>query len=373
MSLFKRNDSSYWWVRFIYNGRRIQHSTGTADQAKAQEYHDKLKASLWDQERLGVKPRRTWNEAVVKYLAETSHKASQSDDKTHLRWVDRFLNGVMLDRIDRELLDRIMTARKAEGVANSTVNRTLEVVRAVLRRAAFDWDWIAKAPRVRMLPEPKRRIRWLTREEADRLIGALPEHLAAMARFSLETGLRRANVTGLLWSQVDLTRRTAWVHADQAKARKAIAVPLSATAVIVIREQIGKHSTHVFSFRGRPVRQVNTKAWRQALKRVRYRRLSLARSAAYLGELACAGGNAVASAARVGRLASARDGVEVRASRQRPSCAVRRPHVRLAARERRGSGYVFGYRHQMRRACDHRKPLKIWRARQDSNPRPPGS
>jgi integrase len=38
--------------------------------------------------------------------------------------------------------------------------------------------------------------------------------------------------------------------------------------VIVIREQIGKHSTHVFSFRGRPVRQVNTKAWRQALKRV---------------------------------------------------------------------------------------------------------
>jgi integrase len=268
MSLFKRNDSSYWWVRFIHNGRRIQHSTGTADQAKAQEYHDKLKASLWDQERLGVKPRRTWNEAVVKYLAETSHKASQSDDKTHLRWVDRFLNGVMLDRIDRELLDRIMTARKAEGVANSTVNRTLEVVRAVLRRAAFDWDWIAKAPRVRMLPEPKRRIRWLTREEADRLIGALPEHLAAMARFSLETGLRRANVTGLLWSQVDLTRRTAWVHADQAKARKAIAVPLSATAVIVIREQIGKHSTHVSSFRGRPVRQVNTKAWRQALKRV---------------------------------------------------------------------------------------------------------
>jgi len=110
-----------------------------------------------------------------------------------------------------------MTARKAEGVANSTVNRTLEVVRAVLRRAAYDWDWITKAPRVRMLPEPKRRIRWLTREEADRLIGAISEHLAAMARFSLETGLRRSNVTGLLWSQVDLTRRTAWVHADQAK------------------------------------------------------------------------------------------------------------------------------------------------------------
>lgn len=40
--------------------------------------------------------------------------------------------------------------------------------------------------------------------------------------------MRRSKVTGLLWSQVDLTRRTPWIHADRAKARKAIAVPLSA-------------------------------------------------------------------------------------------------------------------------------------------------
>jgi integrase len=118
-----------------------------------------------------------------------------------------------------------------------------------------------------MLPEPKRRIRWLTRDEADRLVAALPEHLAAMAKFSLETGLRRANVTGLQWSQIDLARRTAWIHADQAKARRAIAVPLSGAAVIVIRHQLGKHAVNVFSYRGKPVRQVNTKAWRSGLQR----------------------------------------------------------------------------------------------------------
>ncbi|MGA7178389.1 MAG: tyrosine-type recombinase/integrase [Thiobacillaceae bacterium] len=45
-------------------------------------------------------------------------------------------------------------------------------------------------------------------------------------------------------------------------------IPLSAAAVIVIREQIGKHSTHVFSYRSRSVMQVNTKAWRRALAKV---------------------------------------------------------------------------------------------------------
>ena len=158
-----------------------------------------------------------------------------------------------------------MAARMAEQVKNSSVNRVMEVVRVILRRAVNEWEWLDRFPRIRMLPEPTRRIRWITHEEANRLIRFLPGHLAVMTRFSLETGLRRANVTGLLWSQVDLARRTAWIHPDQAKARKAIAVPLSTIAVEIIREQQGKHPDRVFSYCGRPVTQVNTKAWRNAL------------------------------------------------------------------------------------------------------------
>jgi integrase len=208
-----------------------------------------------------------WNEAVLKYLEETSHKATQGDDKAHLRWLDPYLDGVNLASIDRARLDQIIGSRKAEGVSNATVNRTLEVVRAVLRKAAYEWEWIDKAPRLRMLPEPKRRIRWITREEAARLLAELPKHLRAVAEFSLETGLRKSNVTGLEWSQVDLSRRCAWIHPDQAKARRAIAVPLSKRAVEVLREQKGKHRKVVFTYAKRPIRQVNTKAWRAALKR----------------------------------------------------------------------------------------------------------
>ena len=267
MSLYRRKDSPFWWVKINHKHGCLQRSTGTSDRRRAQEYHDKLKAALWDQERLGVKPRHTWNDAVVRFVAETSHKASSACDKLHLRWLDRYLNGVDLRTIDRDWLDRLTAAKRDEGVSNASVNRMLEVVRAILRKAAYEWEWLDRAPLVRMLPEPKRRIRWITHEEAEGLIEELPVHLAAMARFSLETGLRKANVTGLEWSQVDLARRTAWVHPDQAKARKAIAVPLSSQAMVVLRKQQGKHPQYVFTYRGRPVRQVNTKAWRAALKR----------------------------------------------------------------------------------------------------------
>jgi integrase len=83
----------------------------------------------------------------------------------------------------------------------------------------------------------------------------------------LTTGLRKCNVTGLQWTQVDLVRQLAWIHPDQAKARKAIAVPLNAEAVLIVRRQTGKHPTHVFCYLGKVVNQVNTKAWVTALKR----------------------------------------------------------------------------------------------------------
>ena len=268
MSLYKRKDSSIWWVRFTHKGQRVQQSSGTPIREKAKEYEAKLKSSLWEQERLGAKPIYRWDDAVVRYLGETKHKASQVSDIYHLRWLDQYLNGIELQAIKRGLLDKISAAKQAEGVENSTVNRVQEVIRAILRKACNQWEWLDRVPSVHMLPEPIKRVRWLTRHEANKLIAALPPHLADIARFSLETGLRRSNVTGLQWSQVDLVRRTAWIHPDQAKARKAIPVPLSNVAVLTLQKQIGKHQANVFTYNGMPVTHVNTKAWHKALKRV---------------------------------------------------------------------------------------------------------
>jgi len=268
MSLYKREDSTVWWVRFTHKGNRIQQSSGTSERVKAEEYEAKLRSSLWEQDRLGAKPIYTWDDAVVRYVRETKHKASQVSDIYHLRWLDKYLNGVELQTIKRDMLDKITAAKQAEGVENSTVNRVQEVIRAILRKACNEWEWLDRVPAVRMLPEPIKRVRWLTRYQADTLITELPPHLADMVRFSLETGLRRSNVTGLKWSQVDLARKTAWIHPDEAKARKAIPVPLSIAAVEVLRKQIGKHQINVFTYNGNTVHQVNTKAWHKALERV---------------------------------------------------------------------------------------------------------
>ena len=266
MSLSKRGGT--WWIDIATpSGRRVRKSTGTAIRAHAQELHDRLKAESWRIDKLGDRPRRTWNDAAVRWLKEASHKATIKMDKAHLRWLDKYLGGKQLESINRTMVDRLTDARIAEGVSNASVNRMLEVVRVILRRCANQWEWIDRAPQVRMLKENTRRVRFLQREEAQRLLSELPEHLSEMVAFSLATGLRKANVTGMQWSQVDLERRMAWIHPDQAKARRAIPVPLNEEAVSIIRRQEGKNRTHVFSYMGKPITQVNTKAWYAALIR----------------------------------------------------------------------------------------------------------
>lgn len=267
MSLYKRGN--YWWLNITKpNGERVRYPAKTTDRKAALELHDRLKAEYWRTKQLGEKPRYTWQEAVNRWLNENEHKASLKDDVFHLRWLHNHLFDKCLDEILRDDIDRIRHARLSDGVSNATVNRLLEVLRALLNRAYKEWEWIDSVPYVRLLPEPKRRIRWLTEDEAARLIKALPEHIASMVRFSLATGLRESNVTQIEWSQVDLNRKCAWIHADQAKAKKAIPVPLNARAMDVLKSQLGKDAQYVFTYKNKPVAKANNHAWRKALKRV---------------------------------------------------------------------------------------------------------
>ena len=269
MSLYRRKDSPFWWVKLPPiqgESKPLQQSTGTADKRLAQQVRDRLAAARWEQERLGQKAPHTWEEAVVRWLLETKHKATHADDKAKLRWLDPYLGGKLLDEIDRTLVDRIKFDREKIATAGTT-NRYLALIRAILRRACNEWEWIERVPKFKLFREAEGRVRSLNPQEFERLHRELPAHLADMAMFSVATGLRQANVKGLSWQYVDMERKHAWVPGSQHKNGKPHSVPLNEMALTVLRKQLGKHPTRVFTFRGQPISQVNTKAWTAALSR----------------------------------------------------------------------------------------------------------
>lgn len=265
MSLIKRGNT--WWIDFATPaGERIRRTTGTSNKAQAQELHDKLKMEAWRVQKLGDKPRHTWDDAGHKWLVETDHKKTHREDAKKLVWLQQFFRGRILADIGRDEIAAIGEYKRLES-SGPTANRYLALIRSILRKACLEWEWIDKAPKVRLYKEAKRRVRWITPEQAKQLLKELPFHQRDITLFALSTGLRQANVIELAWEQVDLKRCTAWIPGDKAKGKEDIHISLSQFSVELLQRQLGKHKERVFTYAGKPIGQVNTKAWRSALKR----------------------------------------------------------------------------------------------------------
>jgi integrase len=117
-----------------------------------------------------------------------------------------------------------------------------------------------------MLKEPRRRVRFLRREEADRLIEALPEHMKPIVEFALATGCRAGEILGLEWSRVDLDRKVAWLDHGTTKSGDGRGIPLNAGAVAALESTRGHHPRWCFTFSGKRIQKSST-AWDKGKER----------------------------------------------------------------------------------------------------------
>jgi integrase len=80
----------------------------------------------------------------------------------------------------------------------TTVNKEVALLKAMLNRA-IAWGLLDTNPilRVKKLPEPEGRVRYLAPEEIERLLAACPPHLRPIVVCALHTGMRRGEILGL--------------------------------------------------------------------------------------------------------------------------------------------------------------------------------
>ncbi len=266
LGIYRRHDSRYWWIAAtLPNGRRLRASSRTENRQEAELLLAKLKIDAFRAHHFGIKPQRTWKEAVVRYLSTKRHLRSYSTCQSVLRGLDPYLGSLVLSQITGDAIQTIVEDRFKRGNEPATINRLLSVLRNLLRTARDEWQWIETFPRIRLLPGEIQRDRWLTREQAERLIVAAKPHLRALIRFALATGCRAREITGLEWDRVDLRRATAWIN--ETKNGSPRGVPLNQDALEVLSAQVGKHPIFCFTYRGQPIAwELTNSAWHHALR-----------------------------------------------------------------------------------------------------------
>lgn len=250
--LYQREEGGIWYVNIRHAGHRVRRSTGEHDRAKAQAIYNQIYVELVQS--VPVLDEHSWGEAVLEWAKARPRSES---DLLSLKKFARYFPDRGLSTVDRDDVHEALSFCKTDG----TYTRYRTTIAAVLNLAVEN-RWLKEAPKLKERKTRAAKTRdWLTREQWVDLYNNLPVHQRAPAEFAVETGLRQANVLGLQWKQIDIGRGVCWVEAEDAKGGKALTVPLSDRAILIlqtIHRSADRHKTHVFIYEGKPFSSVKT-------------------------------------------------------------------------------------------------------------------
>lgn len=255
-----------------YRGQRVFQRLGPVSQDDAEAWlrsrQAVIDAELEQQLRRGAE--RLFADGAAKYLIECQQRQVRTLELIahHVKLLLPYIGSMTMGDVCNEALEAFKQDRVAEGAKNATINRTLEVARTVLNRAARVWrddgkPWLASAPLIEMMDESEQRrppcpITWA---EQAMLIPALPHHLQRPVLFALNTGARDENVCGLRWEwevQVpELQRSVFVVPAAEFKGKRNHVLILNDAAWSVVQACRGQHEQFVFVYRRERVKNLD--------------------------------------------------------------------------------------------------------------------
>lgn len=207
MSLYKPKGSPYWHYDFQFKGRRFYGSTGCTSKTDARQFEamKRREAALPE-----AKPSISLDDAAGHYWTNVAqHQASAATTEYILAlWVEALGRTNLLREITTADIARVAATRRA-SITDSSVNRELEVVRALWRYSArvLGRD-IGDMPLWTSLfyARSPERVRELTPAEEERYFEAMRPDLVDFFRFAMKRGIRRSGILGLRWSDLDLQR-----------------------------------------------------------------------------------------------------------------------------------------------------------------------
>jgi integrase len=220
-------------------GKRISKVLDSISTAK--KYERKLKTQILENKLFGIMKMPFIDEVWQKYLAwAKENKKSWKDDDT--RWkchVASHLAGKKMDAISGFDVQRVINGMKSKkNYAPATIKHVIVLIRRV-----YNWsvemdlyEGVNPATKIK-LPKLNNEItECLTKAEVTRLLKTLDgwqnQMAALLIKFAIFTGLRRGELFGLKWVNVDLDN--GWIYLRETKGGKDSKLPVSKVALKIL-------------------------------------------------------------------------------------------------------------------------------------------
>lgn len=226
-----------WHYDFRHDGKRYKGSTRQTKKNLARQYESKTREEA-RQGALAPKVKDiTFRELAKEYrrLHVSQKRAAPFYEMRVSRFEKRFR-----DRRLSEVGIRAVTryqAKRATEVSPASVNRDLAVLKNMFSKAV-EWGYAVSNPvkRVKFLQETGRRERFLTPEEAAGLLAKCSDWLRPIVTVALHTGMRRGELLGLTWRDVEFGAGCIVLDPERTKSGHGRKIPMNRTVTSVLEE-----------------------------------------------------------------------------------------------------------------------------------------
>lgn len=246
MALFQKNGN--WYIDYRVNGRRRRERIGPSKSLAREMMHKRLA----ERSQLQFFPERVSNKQSFAQIAEKYWQL-------HGRFSRSPSWRCILRRINASMGPRKVSEIKAGDIqkfyndiavqsSKSTANRYLTLIRAIFNKARAWGDFYGENPcaGVKKAPEPPHRLRYLSHAEIEGLLLCAHPRLYPVLVCALLTGMRRGEILGMSWDNVDLERNAIYIPRHQAKSDRPREIPLSSKLRELLRSLGPKPSGQVF-------------------------------------------------------------------------------------------------------------------------------
>lgn len=269
--LIKRGPQGIWHVEKRVRGIRLRFSTRTSNLRDASDQLARAIDAIRVQQVYGVKPDTIFRDAGVRYVKENRHLTAIRDHITTLEALDPLIGDLPLKQVHMGALEPYVEQRRdIDGVTNRTINAGLEVVRRILNLAAREWrdsdgdPLLSTSPAIKMLStKNQRKPHPITWAEQSRLLAAVPDYLARMILFKVNTGTREQEVCQLQWDWWRDDPGRFVIPAEQVKNRTDRVVVLNSIAAGVIEQVRTDHPVYVFVSSSKPLSRMHVTSFRK--------------------------------------------------------------------------------------------------------------
>ena len=192
------------------------------------------------------------------------NKRSWKRDRTSIKALTKHFGGKRINTITPWTVDKYKAERlktmsyRKRPVTKASVNRELSCLKKMLSYAVGA-RWLPANPLsgYQLFPERPNKIRVVSPEEFRRVYKLAPPHLQTIILTAYLTGMRYSEILALQWENVDLDKRALLVSDSKNGLPRYIPIN-DELGETLIRLQAGSEGEHVFTFKGKPVKYIQT-------------------------------------------------------------------------------------------------------------------